>query len=187
LSSAPPDEAGQRALALGVDGWHLCPSDEDRESVIRRLHSAGRPVVYVGDCRRNPRAARAAAVAVFRSPDPAWEADPSGVWLWNPSYEKLVDLWELSVSMLRQAELHRNLILIPNLFCIAGAFLFGFTGMAAVVLSNLGTYSVYSRSRAALRRTERRLLERRIRIRQKTSIRQAAPPATCAVTLPESS
>ena len=115
----------------------------------------------------------APTVAVFPFPDPAWEADPSGVWLWNASYEKLVDLRELSVSMRQQSELHRNLILIPNLACIAGAFLFGFTGMAAVVLSNLGTYSVYSRGRAALRRTERRLQDRRRRSLAKPSSRRA--------------
>jgi Cu2+-exporting ATPase len=169
LSSAAADQSQPLADALGADGVYSCPSDESRADVIRNLRAGGRRVVFVGDCRRSPLAAHAADVAVFPFPDPAWDADPSGVWLWHASYEKLVDLRELSVSMCRQSELHRNLILIPNLVCIAGAFLFGFTGLAAVVLSNLGTYSVYFRSRAALRRTERRLQDRRRRIIQKSS------------------
>jgi Cu2+-exporting ATPase len=173
LSSAPVSEAEQFATALGVDGLHPCPSDEAREEVIRGLCSRGSRVVYVGNCRKNPRAAAAAQVAVFSCPDPAWEADPSCVWLLQPHYERLADLREMAVAMRRQADWHCNLILIPNMVCIAGAFLFGFTSLAVVILSNLGTYSVYSRSRAALRRTERRLRDRQNRLRPEPSSRAA--------------
>jgi hypothetical protein len=122
-------------------------------------------VVYVGDCRRNPLAAAAANVAVFPAPDPSWKEDPSGVWLLEPDYRKLVELRKISIAMRDEARSFRNLILVPNVACIAGALLLGFSSLAVVVLSNLGTLTVYSHGRDALSRTERRLHARRRRRR----------------------
>jgi hypothetical protein len=39
----------------------------------------------------------------------------------------------------------------PNLLCVAGAFTFGWTGLAAVIISNFGTSMVYDRARRSLR------------------------------------
>jgi ABC-2 type transport system ATP-binding protein len=59
----------------------------------------------------------------------------------RPNYEKIPQLRELSIAMREEARRHCNLIMIPNVVCIAGAFLFGLSSLAVVVLSNLGTYS----------------------------------------------
>lgn len=40
--------------------------------------------------------------------------------------------------------------MVPNLLCVAGAFAFGFTPMAAVLLSNLGTSLAYNGAKRAL-------------------------------------
>jgi hypothetical protein len=47
--------------------------------------------------------------------------------------------------------------LIPNLACIAGAFVWGFTSLASVVVTNLGTYCVYSRTAASIRSLEHQI------------------------------
>jgi len=169
VSSAPAAEAKRLADALGIEDVHLCPTDAAKAELIGRLQADAKRVVFVGDCRANAAAARAASVAVFLTPDPSWTDDPSGVWLLQPEYEKLVQLREMAEAMRRDARFDQGLILIPNVVCIAGAFLFGFTSLLAVILSNLGTYSVYSRNRATLRRTERRLLDRRSRTRTGSS------------------
>jgi cation transport ATPase len=163
VSSAPAAEAKQLATALGVDEVHLCPTVEAKADLICLLRTDGRRVVFVGDCHNNAAAAAAANLGVNSSPDPAWMADPSGVWLVQPEFERLVQLREMAQAMRRDARFEQGLVLIPNVVCIAGAFFFGFTSLIAVILSNLGTYSVYSRTRTTLRRTERRLLERRSR------------------------
>ena len=160
----PDAEAAGLGEALGVDDVRICPSDAAKAQLIRAWRRQGRRVVYVGNCRQNPQAAAIANVAVFPCPDLTWEADPAGVWLLQPYYEKLVQLRDVARSVRHQEQLHFNLILIPNVVCVAGALLFGLTSLAVVVLSNLGTFSVYSRSRAALQRTQRRLRERRQRI-----------------------
>lgn len=127
------------------------------------MRAEGHRVVYVGDCWRNPLDAAAADVAVFPAPDPSWKEDPSGVWLLEPDYAKLVELRNISIAMREEARSFRNLILVPNVACIAGALLLGLSSLAVVVLSNPGTLTVYSHGRDALSRTERRL--------------QAPPPA----------
>ena len=45
----------------------------------------------------------------------------------------------------------RYAVMAPNLLCVAGAFAFGLTGMAAVIISNFGTSIVYGRARRSLR------------------------------------
>jgi Cu2+-exporting ATPase len=160
----PDAEAAGLGEGLGADDVRTCPSDADKAHLIRTLRRQGRRVVYVGNCRQNPESAAIANVAVFPAPDLTWDADPAGVWLLQPYYEKLVQLRDVARSVRHQEQLHFNLILIPNVVCVAGALLFGLTSLAVVVLSNLGTFSVYSRSRAALQRTQRRLRERRQRI-----------------------
>jgi hypothetical protein len=45
-------------------------------------------------------------------------------------------------------------VIAPNLLCVAGAFAFGFTPMAAVLLSNLGTSVAYNGAKRALREAE---------------------------------
>jgi Cu2+-exporting ATPase len=162
VSSASASEANRFANVLGVDEVHLCTTDQSKAALIRQLRADNRRVVFVGDCRANPAAAAAANLAVFPSPDPSSEQDSSGIWLMQPEYEKLVQLREMAAEARRDARFDQGLILVPNVVCIAGAFLFGFTSLIAVVLSNLGTYSVYLRSRAVLRRAEGRLLRRRM-------------------------
>ena len=50
--------------------------------------------------------------------------------------------------------MHRA-ILIPNLMCIAGAFFLGFTSLSAVVITNLGTWAIYSGLPHRLRHSSR--------------------------------
>ena len=44
-----------------------------------------------------------------------------------------------------------GVVAVPNLFCVAGAFLFGFSGLTAVMISNLGTLALYRRAVGSLR------------------------------------
>jgi hypothetical protein len=53
----------------------------------------------------------------------------------------------------RRKDRARYAVMVPNLLCVAGAFAFGFTPMAAVLLSNLGTSLAYNGAKQALRRS----------------------------------
>ena len=48
----------------------------------------------------------------------------------------------------------QKFVLVPNVLCVAGAFLFGFTGLTAVMISNLGTLNLFNRAVGSLRDLE---------------------------------
>ncbi|HUY36756.1 MAG TPA: hypothetical protein VMV69_28740 [Pirellulales bacterium] len=146
--------------ALGIDGLRCCPADESKAGYIHECRGEGHRVAYVGDCLHNPLAARAADVAISLRPDLRRHDDAAGAWLLEPNYDKLPVLRDISASQRRQLQWQYGLTLVPNVACVAGALLFGFTSLAVVVLSNLGTYAVYTRSVADLSRARGRLLDR---------------------------
>jgi len=69
-----------------------------------------------------------------------------------PSIAPLPALWALARDSRRRKERARYAIMAPNLLCVAGAFAFGFTPMAAVLLSNFGTSLAYNGAKRALRK-----------------------------------
>ncbi|MCY2967705.1 MAG: hypothetical protein NT069_29430, partial [Planctomycetota bacterium] len=119
--------------------------DEDaaRAERLRHLAKEGRRVVYVGDCARFPQTAALAAVAISTSEihrDNAFEPD---AFLLAPELAHVVSLWELAVREPWRHRLHQAVVAVPNVCCVAGAFLLGFTALHAVVLTNLGTAALY--------------------------------------------
>ena len=179
---APTDsrEATELAAALGVDFHSVCSTDADKARYIEECRGKGHRVAYVGDCTANPLAAQAADVSIAPVTDPGAESDPAEVWMLREDFSRLAVLCEVARTSRRQQQMHHGLTLIPNLACVAGAFFFGFTSLAAVVISNLGTYTVYRRSVKALGQTERRLLSRRLpmqRLRMDAAIPDGVVPS----------
>ena len=85
------------------------------------------------------------------------ERNPASILLLQPDLSRLGVLSEVS-------RVHRNRILsaeggafFPNLFCVAGAFFLGFSSLATVLITNLGTGSTYARTASRIRRLKRRL------------------------------
>ncbi|HTI49647.1 MAG TPA: hypothetical protein VL475_01800, partial [Planctomycetaceae bacterium] len=143
-------DAAEQVRLLGLDFHQSCSTDEDRARYVAECQKAGHRVAYVGDCRRNPTAAAVADVAIALDAQPGDDADSADVWLLQPDYGRIAALWEISRASRRQEQMQHGMTLIPNLTCVAGAFLFGFTSLATVIISNFGTYTVYKRSLKAL-------------------------------------
>ena len=157
VSSAPAAEVSKLAGSLGVEMFRGDFTQDDTAEFLAACRSRGLKVAFVGDCRLHPLAASRAHVAVslVDAAELAGELDldeDKGSFLMQRA--GLAPLVELSrvardhASRVVQAE---QLILVPNLLCIAGAFLFGFTGMTAVMLSNLGTLGLYRLASDSLR------------------------------------
>ncbi len=144
LSDRLESEAAPLAEALGLD-FHLGGlSSAAKAEAVRSCRRRGLKVAFVGDCRREPEAARAADVAIsmFDDIDPA--NDPAQVLVLRPDLGWIAGLRERSRSHVNCLRTVHNFVLIPNLFCIAGAFFLGFTSLSSVVLTNLGTFAVYT-------------------------------------------
>lgn len=149
-----------RAAELGADFCCECDSDQDRQEWIVELQQDGHRVAYAGPCRLFPLATSAADVAIAPMCEQSGDDDLADVWLLGDDLGRIAWLCEVSRASRRQSQMHQGLLLVPNLTCVAGAFLFGFTSLVPVVVSNLGTYTVYRRSVMALRETELQLLSR---------------------------
>ena len=85
-----------------------------------------------------------ADVAVSISDDTDFDSDPAAVLLLQNRLDPFADLWEIARSHEDRLRALQRFILVPNLLCVVGAFFFGATALTAVLVSNLGTFGLYS-------------------------------------------
>jgi hypothetical protein len=86
--------------------------------------------------------------------DAELERERAAVLLTQPRLELFANLWEIARSHEERLRVLQRLILVPNVLCVAGAFFLGATALTAVVLSNLGTFGLYSSAVGALQAVE---------------------------------
>ncbi|MFM1902925.1 MAG: Copper-exporting P-type ATPase [Planctomycetota bacterium] len=133
----------------------VASSQAEVRSRLRALRRAGRLVAVAGPPE---------AVDIFRE-----EADLMvSLGLGDATGESLADIICLRGDLRSLAELldaaadrqgrlatARRLSILPNAACVVGAFFFGFTSVAAALVSNLGTLGIYRRASGVLHRRRR--------------------------------
>jgi cation transport ATPase len=142
---ATPDVAALGSL-LGVD---VCQGNLSRDDVARFLGACrqrGLRTAFVTHGQRQPAAAALAHVAVTFLGDADDHPDWAAALLLQSRLDLFADLWEIAHRHESRVRGGRKLVLVPNVLCVAGAFFLGFSSLAAVMISNLGTFSLYSRS-----------------------------------------
>ena len=141
------------AAALGADFHVDVQSPDDRIRLLQYCRRQGFKVAYVGDCRIDPRTVAEAHVAISLVQDGIGDLDndPAPIQFLLPRLSKLNQLWDIASIHQRRLQVAQRYAMIPNLLCVAGAFVWGFTSLASVVVTNLGTYSVYRRTAASIR------------------------------------
>ena len=149
----------QLTAALGVDFHVGVQSPDDRIRLLQYCRQQGFKVAYVGDCRIDPRTVAEAHVAISLVQDGIGDLDndPAPIRFLLPRLSKLNQLWDIASIHQRRLQVAQRYAMIPNLLCVAGAFVWGFTSLASVVVTNLGTYSVYRRTAASIRSLERQV------------------------------
>lgn len=119
---------------------------------IRNQTRLGRRVAFLGNCQENPLAAAAAHVTIVPGLPVAGTPHHPDAYLLEPEVGRALDLWEYSQREPRRRWVNYSVTAAHNLCCVAGAFLLGFTGLHAVLLTNLGTLTVYELGKRRLRR-----------------------------------
>ena len=144
VSDRPDAEAAPLAAALGMDFHVGGLSSEAKAVAVRSSASAA---------SRWPTSATAAASPMRRArrmwrsrwPTPSTpRTTPPQVLVLRTDLDWAAGLRDRSRSHVARLRTIHGAILVPNLFCIAGAFFLGFTSLSAVVLTNLGTLAVFS-------------------------------------------
>ncbi len=182
VSRAADPQMRRLAASLGVDFHHGGLSNHDLAQLIRNCRKRGLKVAYVGDCLVRTQAARAADVAVSLDADGLDHLDgnPAHILLLQPDLDRLGTLHEITRVHRRNILVAHGSAFIPNVFCMAGALALGFSSMASVIITNVGTFSTYARTSSAIRGLERQLARatgrrrdpagsNRLRPRQRTS------------------
>ena len=102
---------------------------------------------------KNASAADEAHLSIDLAAEAGAEVRPADIALLTPSIAPLPALRALAHDGARRMAGVWSAVMVPNLLCVAGAFAFGFTPMAAVLLSNFGTSVAYGAAKRALRET----------------------------------
>jgi cation transport ATPase len=149
-------EADVAALAelLGVNMHKGGFAPEDTARFLRACREQGLRTAFVGPGRRQAAAAAEADVAIALGCDADGPAESAAVSLLQPRLDLFADLWEIARSHEGRVLDAQKLVLVPNVLCVAGAFLFGFTGLTSVMITNLGTFGLYNRAVGSLRALE---------------------------------
>jgi cation transport ATPase len=158
-SERTADAAALLARQLGVDQHRAGMSLVGKIRVLRDLRRQQEAAAYVGDCVAEEPAAQEAHLSIaFGGADAptgvGLEREPADIVLLAPSIGPLPALVALARDSARRMERTRYAVMAPNLFCVAGAFALGLTGIAAVIISNFGTSMASNRARHSLRVAE---------------------------------
>ncbi len=156
VSNRSDADAAALAALLGVEIYKGGFSPEDTGRFLRASRERGLRTAFIGHCRRRAEAAAEADVAVSFVAEADEQADHShaSALLLQPRLELFADLWEIARSHEGRVHDAQKFVLLPNVLCVAGAFLFGFSGLTAVMISNLGTFGLFNRAVADLRDLE---------------------------------
>ena len=155
LSDSPARETADLAEALGIDRHIGGLSTEDRARFLLDCTRRGLRPAWLGDACAAERLAPVCHVAIAHGEDADLDTCTAAALLLSTSLEPLADLWEIAASHAERLKSAERLVLLPNLFCVAGVFTLGFTSLTAVFLSNLGTYGAYSLASGSLRDSRR--------------------------------
>lgn len=176
LSSRPALQAETLATVLGFQHVRAGLSSEAKTDLLRSFRARGLKVAYIGDCRSEAAAAREAHVSLSLAGEVTSESDPASIVFVGGGVRRLAWLREFARSHVSRVRTVHGSTLIPNLVCVAGAFLFGFTSMSTVVITNLGTWGVYTRlSHRVRQRSARNASPRRREVHVVGSHRSSPP------------
>ncbi|MES1171625.1 MAG: heavy metal translocating P-type ATPase [Bacteroidota bacterium] len=133
-------EQPTRRLAerLGMDRYFAEVLPQDKARYIELLQKEGATVCFVGDGVNDAIALKKANVSISLRGASSAATDTAQVIFMDNSLEKLLELHDVSRDLHRNISTSWGLIVIPNLLCIAGAFLAGFGVMHSMVFNQIG-------------------------------------------------
>ena len=159
ISSQSDQVIAPLARSLGVDFYIGNLTSHDRILLLKECRERGFKVAYVGDCRHDSHIAAEAEIAISLVHDGSdnLDFDCAPVQLLQPRLLKLGELWDIAHIHEHRLKIACRSTLILNLLCVAGAFAWGFSSLASVAVTNLGTYGLYLRTVDSIRGLEHQI------------------------------
>jgi len=126
------------AQKLGMDRHFAEVLPQDKAKYVELLQKEGRTVCFIGDGVNDSIALKKANVSISLRGASSVATDTAQVVFMEDSLIKLLQLHDVSSDLNRNISTSWALILIPNLVCIAGAFVAGFGVMHSMVFNQIG-------------------------------------------------
>lgn len=126
------------AERLGVDRHFAEVLPQDKAKYVELLQKEGRTVCFIGDGVNDSIALKKANVSISLRGASSIATDTAQVVFMEDSLLKLLELHDVSRALHRNINTSWALILVPNLLCIAGAFVAGFGVMHSMVFNQIG-------------------------------------------------
>jgi cation transport ATPase len=144
------------AMSLGVDFHQGDLNTDDRIGLLKDCRQRGIKVAYISDRHVDPCIAAEAhiVISIVEGGTHSLDNDPAPVCLLRPQFFNLGQLWDIAHIHQRRLKVAHGYAILPNLLCVAGAFTWGFTSLASVVVTNLGTGALYLRMATSTRALE---------------------------------
>ncbi len=123
------------AKDLGMDIHFAQVLPADKADYVEKLQKEGKKVCFVGDGINDSIALKQANVSISLRGATSIATDTAQIVFMEQGLGKLCELRDIAKSMDRNVRNSWNMILIPNIACVAGVFTLGF-GIGASVLTN---------------------------------------------------
>jgi heavy metal translocating P-type ATPase len=133
-------EQPTRRLAerLGMDRYFAEVLPQDKAKYVELLQKEGSTVCFIGDGVNDSIALKKANVSISLRGASSVATDTAQVVFMEDSLDKLLKLHDVSRDLHRNISTSWGLIVVPNLICVAGAFLAGFGVMHSMVFNQIG-------------------------------------------------
>jgi len=125
------------AERLGMDRYFAEVLPQDKARYVQQLQAEGKTVCFVGDGINDSIALKKANVSISLRGASSIATDTAQVVFMEESLAKICTLFDLSNGLESNVQRSWYLILLPNSFCIAGVFLFGFNIWHSVFFNNV--------------------------------------------------
>jgi Cu2+-exporting ATPase len=126
------------AARLGIDRYFAEVLPQDKAKYVELLQKEGRTVCFIGDGVNDSLALKKANVSISLRGASSVATDTAQVVFMEDSLIKLLQLHDVSRDLHRNISNSWGLILVPNLLCIAGAFVAGFGVMHSMIFNQIG-------------------------------------------------
>ena len=152
VSERAGNAAARFAGRLGVDRHCGEMRRDDKIRLLCELRQLRIAAAYIGDAPLEASVVRETQLSIALTGADGPGLGPADIVLLRSSLAPLPALCALARDSVSRMKRVRQMALAPNLFSVAGAFVFDFTAMAAVLISNLATSAVYNQARRSLTR-----------------------------------
>ena len=147
------------AEALGMDRYFAGVLPADKADYVEKLQKEGKKVCFVGDGINDSIALKKANVSISLRGASSIATDTAHIVFMEESLGKLCELRDIARNLDKNINRSWQLILVPNLMCIAGAFTMGFGVMASVVTNNVAALAALANGLLPLRRISHEIEE----------------------------